>query len=149
MGYGSLIPDEIRFFLLTTSFKWLPRNGIATPAQIVYAVQEGVNLSSLYRRTISKIFSNAVFNMGNNLAIFLTYATMLVDGNLVTNLLSIGGKTPETGPDPPPPAVVGGLDTHALFEGTLLLYVQHQVFMSLLLISGDTSMTRGKRHYFM
>jgi hypothetical protein len=44
MGYGSLIPDEIRFFLLTTSFKWLPRNGIATPAQIVYAVQEGVTL---------------------------------------------------------------------------------------------------------
>lgn len=81
--------------------------------------------------------------MGNDLAIFLTYATMLVDGNLVTNLLSIGGKTPETGPDPPPPAVVGGLDTHALFEGTLLLYVQLQVFMSLLLISGDTSMTRG------
>jgi len=48
----------------------------------------------------------------------------LVDGNPLTNLLSIGGKTPLTGPDPPQPAKVGGLDTHAVFEG-------------------DTSMTRG------
>jgi len=76
----------------------LPRNGIATPAQIVTAVQEG-------------------FNMGNDLAIFVTYAAMLVDGNLITNLLSIGGKTPLTGRNPPAPAIVGGLDTHAVFEG--------------------------------
>jgi unspecific peroxygenase len=55
--------------------------------------------------------------MGNDLAIFVTYAAMLVDGNLVTNLLSIGGKTSKTGPDPPEPAIVGGLDTHAVFEG--------------------------------
>jgi hypothetical protein len=34
-------PDEVRFFLLT-SFQWLPRNGIATPAQIINAVQDGV-----------------------------------------------------------------------------------------------------------
>jgi unspecific peroxygenase len=59
----------------------------------------------------------AVFNMGNDLAVFVTYAAMLVDGNLVTNLLSIGGKTPRTGTDPPAPAIVGGLDTHAVFEG--------------------------------
>ena len=57
------------------------------------------------------------FNMGNGLATFVTYAAMLVDGNQITNLLSIGGKTPETGPDPPKPAIVGGLDTHAVFEG--------------------------------
>jgi hypothetical protein len=57
--------------------------------------------------------------MGNDLAIFTTYTAMLVDGNLVTNLLSIGGKSPKTGPDPPEPAVVGGLNTHGLFEGTL------------------------------
>lgn len=55
--------------------------------------------------------------MGNNLAVFVTYAAFLVDGNLVTNLLSIGGKTNATGPDPPAPAVVGGLSTHAVFEG--------------------------------
>lgn len=55
--------------------------------------------------------------MGNDLAVFVTYAAMLVDGNLVTNLLSIGGKTKLTGPDPPKPAIVGGLDTHAVFEG--------------------------------
>ncbi|KAF8958572.1 Chloroperoxidase [Flammula alnicola] len=87
------------------SHGWLPRNGIATPVQIINAVQE-------------------VFNMGNDLAVFVTYGAFLVDGNLLTNLLSIGGKTPETGPDPPAPAIVGGLNTHAVFEG-------------------DTSMTRG------
>ena len=59
------------------------------------------------------------FNMGNDLAVFLTYAAFLVDGNPLTNLLSIGGKTQETGNDPPSPAIVGGLDTHAVFEGTI------------------------------
>jgi unspecific peroxygenase len=58
--------------------------------------------------------------MGNDLAVFLVYAAMLVDGNLVTNLLSIGGKTPKTGPDPPKPAIAGGLDIHG-FEGMLSL----------------------------
>lgn len=87
------------------SHGWLPRSGIATPGQIVSAVQEG-------------------FNMGNDLAVFTTYGAMLVDGNLITNLLSIGGKSARTGPDPPEPAIVGGLNTHAVFEG-------------------DASMTRG------
>lgn len=66
--------------------------------------------------------------MANDLAVFLAYAVHLVDGNLLTNLISIGGKTPETGPDPPAPAIVGGLDTHAVFEG-------------------DASMTRGMLKY--
>ena len=57
------------------------------------------------------------FNMGNDLAISVTYAAFLVDGNMITNLLSIGGKTPKTGPDPPKPAIVGGLDTHSVLEG--------------------------------
>ncbi|KAF9448649.1 Cloroperoxidase [Macrolepiota fuliginosa MF-IS2] len=87
------------------SHGWLPRNGIASPAQIIDAVQEG-------------------FNMENSIARFVTYAAHLVDGNLVTDQLSIGGKTSKTGPDPPAPAIVGGLDTHAVFEG-------------------DASMTRG------
>ena len=56
--------------------------------------------------------------MENTLAIFVTYAAMLVDGNPITNLMSIGGKTAQTGiPVPPPPAIVGGLNTHAVFEG--------------------------------
>jgi hypothetical protein len=55
--------------------------------------------------------------MGNDLALFVTYGAMLVDGNLVTNLLRIGGKTHKTGPDPPKPAIVGGRNTHAVFEG--------------------------------
>lgn len=104
-----LTPNDIRGpcpgLNTLASHGWLPRNGIASPAQIVEAVQEG-------------------FNMGNDLAVFVTYAAFLVDGNLVTNRLSIGGKTSETGPNPPAPAIVGGLDTHAVFEG-------------------DASMTRG------
>ena len=61
--------------------------------------------------------------MGNGLAVFITYAAMLVDGNQVTNLLSIGGKSSKTGPDPPQPAIVGGLDTHAVFEGAQSCFV--------------------------
>ncbi|KDR72024.1 hypothetical protein GALMADRAFT_74335 [Galerina marginata CBS 339.88] len=87
------------------SHGWLPRNGIASPSEIITAVQEG-------------------FNMDNGLAIFVTYAAHLVDGNILTDKLSIGGKTGLTGPNPPAPAIVGGLNTHAVFEG-------------------DTSMTRG------
>ena len=60
--------------------------------------------------------------MGNDLAIFTTYASMLVDGNLITNLLSIGGRSRQTDPDPPPPALAGGLNTHGVFEGRLSLY---------------------------
>ncbi|KAF8991583.1 Chloroperoxidase [Cyathus striatus] len=104
-----LRPDDIRGpcpgLNTLASHGWLPRSGVATPAQIIEASQEG-------------------FNMGNDLAVFVTYAAMLVDGNQITNLLSIGGKTPSTGPDPPQPAIVGGLNTHAVFEG-------------------DASMTRG------
>jgi hypothetical protein len=55
--------------------------------------------------------------MDNSTAILLTYSTMLVDGNPITNLMSIGGKSSLTGPDPPKPAIVGGLNTHAVFEG--------------------------------
>ncbi|KXN81291.1 Aromatic peroxygenase [Leucoagaricus sp. SymC.cos] len=87
------------------SHGYLPRNGIASPVQIINAVQEG-------------------FNMENTIARLVTYAAHLVDGNVITDMLSIGGKSPETGPDPPAPAIVGGLNTHAVFEG-------------------DASMTRG------
>jgi hypothetical protein len=57
------------------------------------------------------------FNMENTLAVFITWGAFLVDGNPLTNLLSIGQKTPETGQSPSPPAIVGGLDTHGVFEG--------------------------------
>ncbi|TEB20542.1 hypothetical protein FA13DRAFT_1837000, partial [Coprinellus micaceus] len=80
------------------SHGYLPRDGVATPAQIINAVQEG-------------------FNMESQTARFTTYAAFLVDGNLVTDLVSIGEKTRKTGPDPPKPAIVGGLNTHAVFEG--------------------------------
>lgn len=55
--------------------------------------------------------------MENELARFVTYAAHLVDGNVITNLLSIGEKSAKTGPDPSGPATVGGLNTHAVFEG--------------------------------
>ena len=61
--------------------------------------------------------------MGNDLAVFVTYAAMLVDGNLITNLLSISSKSSKTGPDPPKPAIVGGLDKHAIFEGAQFRFV--------------------------
>ncbi|KAJ3493560.1 heme-thiolate peroxidase [Agrocybe chaxingu] len=80
------------------SHGYLPRNGVATPVQIINAVQEG-------------------FNFDNRAAVFSTYAAHLVDGNLITDLLSIGRKTRLTGPDPPPPASVGGLNEHGTFEG--------------------------------
>ncbi|KAF7972385.1 hypothetical protein HWV62_18102 [Athelia sp. TMB] len=80
------------------SHGYLPRNGIATPQQIVTAVQEG-------------------FNMGNDLAVLVTWGAFIVDGNHLTNLMSIGEKTGGTGPFPPAPAIVGGLNTHGVFEG--------------------------------
>ena len=57
--------------------------------------------------------------MANDIAVFVTYAAFLVDGNPLTNLLSIGGKTPLTGPGLPKPTIVGGLNTHAVFEGAI------------------------------
>ena len=63
------------------------------------------------------------FNMENSVARFLAYATFLVDGNVITNEMSIGSKTTATGPDPPAPGtVVGGLDTHAVFEGVYIIF---------------------------
>ena len=53
----------------------------------------------------------------NDLAVFRTYAAFLVYGNLITNRPSIGSKTHFTGPDPPSPTIVRGLDTHADFKG--------------------------------
>jgi hypothetical protein len=55
--------------------------------------------------------------MENKLAIFVTYLNHLMNGNLVTDLLSIGDKTNKTGPDPPAPAHAGGLNVHGTFEG--------------------------------
>ncbi|KAF9032969.1 aromatic peroxygenase precursor [Panaeolus papilionaceus] len=99
------------------SHGWLPRDGIATPSQIMLAVQEG-------------------FNMNFGTALLVTYAAFLVDGNVVTNRLSIGGKTLRTGLiNPPAPAIVGGLDTHAVFEGKSTILFYHR--------TRDASMTRG------
>lgn len=68
---------------------------------------------------------NLGFNLEYSGAAMVLYAAMLVSGNPLTDLLSIGGKTELTGPDPPAPATVAGLSSHNFFEG-------------------DGSMTRGK-----
>ena len=81
--------------------------------------------------------------MGNDLAVFIAYAAFLVDGNPLTNLLSIGGKSSLTGPDPPQPAIVGGLDTHAVFEGAIIRRVIYYPKITPSFNLGDTSMTRG------
>jgi unspecific peroxygenase len=57
--------------------------------------------------------------MGNDLAVLVAWGAFLVDGNQLTNLMSIGQKSNSTGTDPPPPAIVGGLNTHKVFEGGL------------------------------
>jgi unspecific peroxygenase len=57
------------------------------------------------------------FNMASGSARSATYTAHLLNGNIEYDLLSIGAKTPKTGPDPPPPAVVGGLNRHGTFEG--------------------------------
>jgi hypothetical protein len=69
--------------------------------------------------------------MGNDLALFVTYAAMLVDGNQLTNLISIGGKSPATGDDPPPPAIVGGLNTHDVFEGAFIFLSEWDIEIDL------------------
>ncbi|KAF6744790.1 aromatic peroxygenase precursor [Ephemerocybe angulata] len=101
-AYPPLERDDIRGpcpgLNTLASHGYLPSNGVASPSQIINAVQEA-------------------FNMESGTARFVTYAAHLVDGNLVTDLLSIGGKTSKTGPNPPAPASVGGLNTHAVFEG--------------------------------
>ncbi|TFK21418.1 Cloroperoxidase [Coprinopsis marcescibilis] len=80
------------------SHGYLPRDGVATPAEIVQAVQDG-------------------FNMENSAARVVTYSAHLLDGNLVTDLISIGGKTTKSGPSPPLPALAAGLSNHGTSEG--------------------------------
>ncbi|TFK21070.1 Cloroperoxidase [Coprinopsis marcescibilis] len=78
---------------------YLPRNGVATPAQMIQAAQDG-------------------FNMDNQPAHIAAYAAHLMNGNLVTDLLSIGGKTRNTGSDPRgQPAPIAGISEHGTFEG--------------------------------
>ncbi|TFK18470.1 Cloroperoxidase [Coprinopsis marcescibilis] len=77
---------------------YLPRDGVASPAQTIAASMAG-------------------FNMDLQGASIATYVGHLLDGNLVTDLVSIGGKTPKTGPDPPGNGLVSGIHTHGTFEG--------------------------------
>ncbi|TFK18467.1 hypothetical protein FA15DRAFT_709827 [Coprinopsis marcescibilis] len=58
------------------------------------------------------------FNMQNGAARLAAYSAHLMNGNLVTDLLSIGGKTRNTGPDPRgQPALIAGISQHGTFEG--------------------------------
>ncbi|KIJ42476.1 hypothetical protein M422DRAFT_254255 [Sphaerobolus stellatus SS14] len=80
-------------------------NGVATipnlpgqPDQIFTAAREGLNFA-------------------NDFAKFLTYQAFLMNGNSITNLMSLALKSSLTGPDPTRPAYVGGLSQHGTFEG--------------------------------
>jgi len=55
------------------------------------------------------------FNMNYNLSSFIIYNAYIVDGNIVTDLLSIGGKVNAMGPDPSLPAIVDGLNVLIVF----------------------------------
>jgi unspecific peroxygenase len=57
------------------------------------------------------------FNMHNTVARIAAYGAHLLNGNLVTDLLSIGGQSPLTGPSPAPPAHAGGNNVHNTCEG--------------------------------
>ena len=63
---------------------------------------------------ISECFE--AFNMENSFARFVALTGFLVNGNLITNEMSISTKTSLTGPDVSP-GTVGGLDMHNVFEG--------------------------------
>ncbi|KAF8126904.1 heme-thiolate peroxidase [Boletus edulis] len=94
--YMPLQPGDIRGpcpgLNTLASHGYLPRNGVATPAQIITATQEG-------------------FNMGSNLSSFITYGAFIVDGNQLTNLMSIGANTTTDN------AFTPGITTHGNFEG--------------------------------
>ncbi|KIJ48731.1 hypothetical protein M422DRAFT_247589 [Sphaerobolus stellatus SS14] len=55
-------------------------------------------------------------NFANDFAKFLTYQAFLMNGNSITNLMSLALKSSLTGPDPTRPAYVGGLSQHGTFE---------------------------------
>ena len=58
-----------------------------------------------------------VLNLNNTFARFLVCSTFLINGNPITNLMSIRGATPLTGVNSPKPTTVGGLNTHNNCEG--------------------------------
>jgi hypothetical protein len=47
---------------------------------------------------------------------------LLVDGNVSTNMLSIGRKADSTSSNSPASATVGGLYTHGPFEGDIVVH---------------------------
>ncbi|KAH6905861.1 Chloroperoxidase, partial [Coprinopsis sp. MPI-PUGE-AT-0042] len=97
-GLNTLANHGNRARLMYDDIQYIPRNGVATPEQIIIGAQEGLNMAPSAARGA-------------------TYSGHILNGNLEYDLLSIGGKTPLTGPDPPAPAQVGGLSQHATFEG--------------------------------
>jgi unspecific peroxygenase len=66
---------------------------------------------------VSVSYTVAGFNMQNTVARIATYGAHLLNGNLVTDRLSIGGKSRLTGPSPAPPAHAGGINVHNTCEG--------------------------------
>ena len=82
--------------------------------------------------------------MGHDIAEFLVYMAHLSDGNLVTDLLSIGKRTSLTGQDPPDAPAAGGLNKHGTFEGAFYFSASSCSTWINHFKSGDSSMTRGR-----
>ena len=85
--------------------------------------------------------------MENSLAVFVTWGAHLVDGNHLTNLISIGHKTAKTGRNPPRPATVGGLNTHGVFEGECKHLRTFRGDAYLIWLQGDASTTREDAYF--
>ncbi|KIJ53054.1 hypothetical protein M422DRAFT_243026 [Sphaerobolus stellatus SS14] len=90
--------------------EFIARNGVANisnPPRPLAKGQDGLNFeySRVSRKTVlSGLLVTATMeglNLGNDFAKFLVYQASLMKGNLITNLISIGLKSPLTGPDPP------------------------------------------------
>ena len=95
----------------------MSRTGVATPAEIVDSVQLGTPVNVTHEPWTLNVSTG--FNMGWDVGTFITYASLLVEGNPLTNLLSIGRHSDLTGPNPEgfPKAMTGGIATHGPFEG--------------------------------
>jgi len=57
--------------------------------------------------------------MNYNLSSFIMYNVHIVNENVVTDLLNIGNKVNVMGTDPLLLAIIGGLNTHSLFEDNI------------------------------
>ncbi|KIJ48558.1 hypothetical protein M422DRAFT_247407 [Sphaerobolus stellatus SS14] len=100
--------------------EYVTRNGIAeipnTPLPLPKG-QDGLKLVNDPAHPFIAAGPNDIRGPCPTLNTLASHGAFLMNGNPLTNLMSIGMKTPLTGQDPPKPALVGGLSQHGTFEG--------------------------------